>query len=146
MAVLILSGNTLCNPFLCKQGVHGSGENYTVGCATELPPAFRMEYDLQPLTGQLELYAVAFPCCTAGYAPPMARADTFCLTDVPAAVSVKQGTHVLIVRGCGPPAKRAAGRKLQTRAAVLAGHIQPTGRKRSISLTWCRNKSLRTIV
>lgn len=107
-----------------------------------------MEYVLQRLTEQLELYAVALLCCTAEYITPVAKAGVFCLTDVPAAVSIKGGTHVLNVgqEGCGPPVKRTAGSKLQTRAAVLAGHIQPTGRKLSIPLTWCQNKSLRTIV
>lgn len=105
----------------------------------ELPPAFKMEYVLQRLTEQLELYAVALLCCTAGYIAPMAKAGMFCLTDVPAAVSIKGGTHVLNVgqEGLWAPWKKKAGSKLQTRAAVLAGRIQPMGCKLSIPFTWC---------
>lgn len=101
--VLILSRNTLCNPFFCKWRVHSSGENYMVGYVTVLPPAFKTEYILQLLAEQLELFIVAIPSCTAGYKTPV-----FCLTDVPAAVSVKGDTRVLLVRqeGLWAPCKK----------------------------------------
>lgn len=75
---------------------------------TELPPAFKMECVLQRLTEQLELYAVALLCCTAGYITPMAKAGVFCLTDVSAAVSIKGSTHVLNVgqEGLWAPCKK----------------------------------------
>lgn len=88
--VLILSRNTLWDPFLGKRRVQGSGENYTVGWVTELPLAFKIGYVLPPPTEELELCTVALPRCTAGwYITPTAKAGMFCLMDVPAAVRLK---------------------------------------------------------
>lgn len=111
---LILSWNTVSNPLPCKQGVHYSSENYAVGCETV---AFSLQNWMCSAASYRATQAV---CCGSSQGQnhtqnSQSQSRMSCSTRV----NRKADTDV-----CG--AGGACGvKKLEPRAAVLTGHIQP---------------------